>query len=168
MKSISKPLILALTGLLLSSNGNANPEIHDFDWRDSRYHNKQANQIEVLSLELFGSRLHQDKSDLTILQRLIHKGVIAKNDTERLQALGVVLGNVMAKDFGLEWKIYEDSKGRSRALCTVNTEKTECLFPITMLSRRISVGILPDVTSIYNNAYELIEEHLKKLPYEVD
>ncbi|GAA5317239.1 MAG: hypothetical protein AseanaTS_24430 [Candidatus Pelagadaptatus aseana] len=168
MMQIFKLLAAGLASVLIAASSQANPEIYDFDWRDKRYHSKQTGQIEELSREHFGSGLTHTKQDLKTLQRLIHKGAINRNNTEQLQALGAVLGNVMTEDFGLVWKIYEDNLGRSRALCTETEEHSECLFPITMLSRRIEVGIVPDVQEVYKKAYEAIKPHLQKLPYEVN
>ena len=56
------------------------------------------------------------------------------------------------------------SAGRSRALCVKQT--SSCLFPVTMLSRRMKVGTKPDVKKIYNEAILLMQKHLPKLPYD--
>jgi hypothetical protein len=136
-------------------------------WTDKRQMQQQVNTIDTLARSQLGSQIHNNKHDLDILQHLIYKGSIAKTDSLTLQALGVVLGNVMASEFDLEWKIYEDSKGRSRALCSAMAD--ECLFPITMLSRRIEVGLLPNVKEIYTQSYKIIQPYLEKQsPYTVN
>ena len=141
-------------------------ELDEFEWRDSRYQTKQWNQIDELARRHLGTQLKGDTSDLDVLQRLIYKGAVPQDDKERLQALGVVLGTVMEKEMNLSWKIYTDKSGRSRALCALGAR--ECLFPITMLSRRMEVGIIPNVNEVYQKARGLIEPHLDKLPYQID
>lgn len=140
--------------------------IKELGWMD---HNKMEQEItavnDLAKLKL-GLSLHQDLSDLTLLQRLVDGNWVARDDYETQQAMGVVLGNVMIADFpsALEWKVYEDKLGRSRAVCAKRT--TDCLFPVTMLSRRMEVGTKPNVRKIYDDAILLLEKHLPKVPYD--
>lgn len=101
------------------------------------------------------------KSDLRILQQLFDryprrdrrlsnfKGG-ANSDNERIyeiQALGVVLGDVMARDFDLEWVVFEDQHGRGRALNVKGTK--DLVFPVTMLSKLYEVSLPADVRALY-------------------
>lgn len=165
LTALAAVFVLSFFASASSAQTSTKPQLDDFDWRDNRYHTKQWNQIDELSRHHLGTQLKGDNSDLDVLQRLIYKGVINKDDRERLQALGVVLGTVMEKELNLTWKIYNDQQGRSRALCV--EESGECLFPITMLSRRMEVGLVPNVSEVYDKARSLIEPHLSKLPYQV-
>lgn len=140
--------------------------IKDLGWMD---HNKMEQEIAAvneLAQTKTGNSLRGDLSDLQTLQRLAEGRWVAHDDYETQQAMGVVLGNVMLADFPttFEWKVYEDKIGRSRAICVKNT--TECLFPVTMLSRRMEVGTVPQVRKIYDDAILLMEKHLPKLPYD--
>lgn len=72
--------------------------------------------------------------DLPILQQLVDAHVVAPTDAYAQQALGVVLGDVMAEQLGLEWAIVDDDLGRSRALRLGKTGNW--FFPVTMISRR--------------------------------
>lgn len=138
----------------------------DLSWMDQSRMEKELSALNELAQTKIGTPIRRDLSDLDMLQRLINESLVARDDYDTQQAMGVALGNVMFADFPstLEWKIYEDSLGRSRALCVRKT--TECLFPVTMLSRRMEVGTKPDVKKIYNDAIMLIEKHLPKLPYD--
>lgn len=138
----------------------------DLSWMDQNRIEKELSALNELAQTKIGTPIRRDLSDLDMLQRLINENLVARDDYDTQQAMGVALGNVMLADFPstLEWKIYEDNLGRSRALCVRKT--TECLFPVTMLSRRMEVGTKPDVKKIYNDAIMLIEKHLPKLPYD--
>lgn len=155
---------LLLTSLWLSLPALAQVRIEDFTQTDHNHMRSQVQSIETLVQMRMGTRLRGDLSDLSTLQTIIDRGLIEQDDMLRLQALGAVLGNVMAAEVEqLRWKIYEDEEGRSRALCVVNTE--HCLFPVTMLSRRMAVGLKPNVQEIYNNALELVAPYLPQKPY---
>jgi len=139
--------------------------ITDLSWMDKNKTEKQIQKISDLAQTKLGTQIHQDLSDIDLLQRIVDSELVKMDDTDTQQALGVVLGNVMLADFqgSLEWKIYEDSLGRSRALCVKKTQ--ECLFPITMLSRRMEVGTKPNVQKIYDDAIDMMSEFLPQMPY---
>lgn len=125
---------------------------------------KQRKVIDDLARSEFGRPVRGDKSDLELLQRFVNRGVIPSNEIQDLQALGAVLGDVYVKEYELEWRSYEDEKGFSRAVCVADSRN--CLFPITMLSRRITAGLLPDVKDVYNKGVEAIKPYLPKRPFD--
>lgn len=139
--------------------------ISDLGWMDRSQMDKQATKINDLTLTKLGTPIRGDLSDLATLQRLIDGRHVKMDDVDTQMAMGLVMGNVLLADFPqtLEWKIYEDELGRSRALCVKQAK--ECFFPMTMLSRRMQVGSQPNVREIYDNAILLMEEHLPKIPY---
>lgn len=139
--------------------------ISDMSWMDKNKSEQQIQNIDDLAKTKLGTQIRRDLSDINLLQRIIDNGLVKIDDSDKQQAMGVVLGNVMLADFTgtLEWKIYEDSLGRSRALCVKNTK--ECLFPITMLSRRMAVGTKPNVQQIYDDAIDMMKEFLPQIPY---
>jgi len=139
--------------------------VTDVGWIDKNHMEQEAGRINKLTLAKIGTPIRRDLSDLDTLQKLLDNNLVAQADYKTQQAMGIVLGNIMQADFptALEWKIYEDSLGRSRALCVKGT--SECLFPITMLSRRMELGNKPDVKKIYANAILLMEKYLPQLPY---
>lgn len=146
----------------LTTQADTSP-VSDLGWTDKQYMAAQVANIEELVRDEFGGQLRQSNADLDYLQRIINRGLIDKTDTRRQQALGMVLGNVLAKETGMEWFVYEDADGRSRALCVPKTE--HCLFPVTMLSRRMAVGLYPDVNKIYNEALEMVAPVLPQNPF---
>ncbi|MBU2886991.1 DUF3806 domain-containing protein [Gilvimarinus agarilyticus] len=140
------------------------PQIRDLSWTDESFLNTQRKRIARLAGEKIGAPIRGTKADLTTLQRIIERELISQSDTSMQQALGVALGDaLMNEESELEWKVYEDKKGHSRALCAMSVN--ECLFPVTMLSRRMKVGLKPDVKKIYLEALYLIADSLPPLPY---
>ncbi len=141
-------------------------QIKELGWMDKNRMDQETTKINELTQTKLGTPLRRDLSDLSTLQRIVDKELVATDNFELQQAMGVVLGNVMLADFPntLEWKIYEDELGRSRALCARKTN--DCLFPVTMLSRRMEVGTKPNVRKIYDDALLRLEKHLPKLPYD--
>lgn len=157
-------VLLGPAGLTHAETGDA-PQVlmKSLSNRDKDHLKRQRASVDELGREHFGQPLRQTTEDLDLVQRLIYKGAIAKDDRLQLQALGVIMGDAFVRDLDLEWRIYEDKLGRSRATCVKGKE--ECLFPITMLSRRMEVGLIPNVQMVYNKAKSLIEPHLPKKPY---
>lgn len=140
--------------------------ITELGWMDKSKMDKELSALSELTQTKLGAPIRSDLSDLITMQRLIDENIVAQNDYGTQQAMGVALGNLILADFPntFEWKIYEDEIGRSRALCVKKT--SECLFPITMLSRRMEVGSKPDVKKVHSDAILLMEKHLPKLPYD--
>jgi len=160
---------ILLTSVLLSSLAMAQfreegPRINDLGLNDQNFLERQREKIDRIARLQLGSQLRGDLRDLTVLQQIIDRKLIPTTNTEDLQALGAVLGEVMRADVpSLEWKIYEDKIGRSRALCARGTQ--ECLFPITMLSRRIEVGLQPNVRTVYEEALTIMDPYVTQIPY---
>lgn len=140
-------------------------QIEELDWIDKKHMEDEAFKIDELFQSRFGTSIRRDLTDLNSLQRIIDNKWVEADDYKILQAMGIVLGNVMQADFPntLEWKVYSDDLGRSRALCVRNS--ANCLFPITMLERRVESGIHPDVKKIYHEAILSMEKYLPQLPY---
>lgn len=140
--------------------------ISELGWMDKNRMDQENTRVNELAQTKLGTPLRRNLSDLETLQRIVDKELVATDNFEIQQAMGVALGNVILADFPntFEWKIYEDELGRSRALCVRKTN--DCLFPVTMLSRRMEVGTKPDVKKIYNDAIMRMEKHLPKLPYD--
>lgn len=139
--------------------------ITDLEWIDKNKMEKEIASINELIQKKLGSSLRKDLSDLKTLQRIIDANLVETDDYDTQQAMGVVMGNVLLADFPqtLEWKVYRDKAGRSRAVCAKNTQ--ECLFPVTMLSRRMEVGVNPNVRKIYDDAVASMASYLPQMPY---
>lgn len=145
-----------------ASQANA-PEIEQLRWVDNGYLDRQRNLIDEMGRAEFGVRLRKNIDDLRLLQRIMDEGLINQTQKVQQQAMGVVLGDIYVNELGLEWRVYRDDEGKSRAVCLPKT--THCLFPITMISKRASLGAKPDIRALYQRGVSLIEDHLPKLPY---
>lgn len=137
--------------------------VNELSFLDRSHIQRQIDKIEEVTRRNFGSGLHGSPQDLNLIQRVIDRGLIDTKDRLQLQALGAVIGDVLVNDQKLEWKVYEDRRGRSRATC-VKASQT-CIFPITLLSRRMEVGLLPRVQDVYNKALAMIESERPQNPY---
>jgi hypothetical protein len=139
--------------------------VRDLGWMDKSHMEKEVQKVDQLAQLKLGMQLHQNLSDLNLLQQLVDKNWVKNDDTSLQQAMGMALGNIMLADFPntLEWKIYEDSLGRSRAVCAKGTK--ECIFPVTMIQRRMQIGTHPEMQKLYDNALARMEKFLPQIPY---
>ncbi|WP_188151519.1 DUF3806 domain-containing protein [Teredinibacter waterburyi] len=143
------------------------PTVRELNWLNKNYLMKQRNSVDALTRAHFGSQIYGNRSDLALLQRIVDENLIEASDTSQLQALGVVLGDVLAKENKeLVWMVYEDELGPTQSICVAKTK--HCLFPVTMLSRRMEVGIKPNVNKVFNDALAEMKPFLPKLPYSVN
>jgi hypothetical protein len=131
---------------------------------DRQYMDSQRSRINDLTLGEYGGRCCRREAELDYLQRLLDDRVVTGDDIEELQAMGILLGDLLASELDLHWTVYEDARGRSRALQYGETENF--LFPVTMISRRRSAGDQTPVTEIYRQAVEAMEKARPPLPFE--
>ncbi len=155
---------------LLYGDKDGFPKIENLNWLNEQSLENQRKLADEISRKYLGKRIKQSsrnentRDNLTILQRLISETEVANESVESLQALGVVMGDIYVSQVKqLEWKTFEDEVGKSKAVCVKNTK--HCIFPITMLSRRMAVDIKPDVNRIYKKGYDAISDYLPKLPF---
>ncbi|MFQ3324516.1 MAG: hypothetical protein ACI90U_002345 [Pseudomonadales bacterium] len=125
--------------------------------------NAQKAKVDDLLKLNTGSNLRADLTDIANMQRLLDQHFVNKKDAEMMQAMGVALGDIMAKELGLHWVIYEDKLGRSKALQYRETQ--HFLFPVTMLSRRAAGNAPIDIQVIYDNAAKTMEPYLNSGPF---
>lgn len=139
--------------------------LEELSWMDKNKMHQQEEKINTLANSKLGLSLHKNWGDIGLLQQIVDRKLVASDDSATQEAMGVVLGNIMQADFPshLEWKIYKDSEGRSKALCVKNTK--DCLFPVTMLSRRIRLDITVNIALVYDNAIDQVASKLPKMPY---
>ena len=131
-------------------------KITEFENSDEDYLQKQYERIQdIVNSELSG-RFNGDKAhDLELLQKLIDSRAIKRDQHRELQAMGVVLGKTLAKEFELRWVVFRDSVGRSRALQIDETKRV--VFPMTMISRRLEVDARTNVQEIYAKVRGIID-----------
>lgn len=141
------------------------PRVEDLSVLDRQYMTQQRSLVQDLAERHLGRSLSGDRErDLETLQALLDDRVVRPDQTRELQAMGVVLGDLLASDLGMHWVVYTDEVGRSRALRLRETDNF--LFPITMISRRREAGNETPVQEIYSKARDIIERVREPLPFQ--
>lgn len=165
-------LALVATLILMPINSSAQSglqgeaEIAELERVDHIYLNNKRDEIKDLSFKNLDKILRGDKRDLSSLQALLDQQIISPTDQQLLLGMGVMLGDIFASELNLEWKNYTDDLGRSRAVCMPRTDY--CLFPLTMISKRVKRGADVDVAKLYQKGVEHLEPYQPKLPYSVE
>lgn len=130
--------------------------IDSLEYSDERLMNRQRGVVDELARRHVGSPLTGGAlDDLRILQELLDQRVLQPDETYELQALGVVLGDVMAAQLGFSWAIVEDELGRSRALRLGMSD--ELVYPVTMISKRVEADVPFTVRELYAKAQAIAE-----------
>lgn len=115
----------------------------------------QRSLIDDLVSRNFGSGFNGNKThDIELLQRTLDRKLVTSQQTPELQAMGIILGDLLAADLGMHWVVYQDQLGRSKALRYRETDNY--LFPMTMISRRREVDNREPVVQIYQKAYDIV------------
>jgi len=156
-------LLILVPGLPATAADDA--RISDLSYVDRQYMAGQRQLIgDLASLELGRGFNGDPANDLEILQLLLDRRVVRPDQTGALQAMGIILGDLLAADLDMQWVVYEDQVGRSRALRYRQSD--EYLFPVTMISRRREVGNQTPVADIYQKARASITPMLSPRPYQ--
>lgn len=79
--------------------------------------NKQRKLIaEIAKKKYGGKKIKGTIEDLPVLQQIIDDKVFSEDQPNELEALGVVFGDVLAKEAGLHWEMITDMFGTEPAL----------------------------------------------------
>lgn len=139
---------------------NVNQRVLPLSDKDITQLDEQRNIIEAYLAD--GARLKNKTSPekLGLLDDLLEGKYFAADQTYELQSMGVVLGDVFAKELGMNWVSVEDSYGKT---CAVKHGDTSIiLYPITMISKRVERGENVDVYELYNDIAAKIDEIKEK------
>ncbi len=168
MNILTRLSLVIVAALLLSSLPAAAQDqlrISELTPLDRQYMQRQRDTIESLARRHTGSGFDgTPTNDIPLLQRLLDERRVRPDQTAELQAMGILLGDLLAEELDMHWVVYEDPLGRSRALRYRDTDNY--LFPVTMISRRRAVGNDRPVQEIYDKAVDLIEPIREKLPFQ--
>jgi hypothetical protein len=124
---------------------------------------RQRKVVDDLARRYAGSVLnHGDPNDLRVVQQILDAHVLEADQTFALQSLGVALGDVMAAQLGLHWVVYRDELGESRALRLGETDTV--VFPVTMISKRVEMGVPFSVEELYQKGVDAVREHPAPAP----
>jgi hypothetical protein len=160
-------LLLALWAIAgcASVQAQNNAHIGELSYFDRQYMQEQRAVLTDLVARSFGGRFSGNKNnDLGLLQNLLDKSLVRPDQTRELQAMGVIMGDLLAADLGMHWVIYEDRAGRNRALRYQASDNY--LFPVTMISRRREVDNRTPVADIYQKAHDIIASRKPELPFQ--
>lgn len=117
---------------------------------------RQRGEVEALISRYLGiMALRGNSEDLPVLQQLVDKRIVKDDAVEVWQAIGVVIGDLLAEEFDLHWVSVEDEYGKSKALQLQDT--MNLVFPVTLLSKRIQFGEKIDIPMIYEKLRTDIE-----------
>ena len=116
-KTATRFLLITLCILLPGQTALAQdePRISELSYLDRQFMTQQRNLLEELTTRHFGRRFNglQD-NDLELLQLLLDRELVRPEQTRELQAMGVVMGDLLAADLDLRWVVYQDQLGRRR------------------------------------------------------
>ena len=106
---------------------------------------------------------HHDSADfdeadakLAVVRANLAHGWVGPDDTWKLQALGIALGDALADDLMLDWITVDDDYGRVPALNWPGTSIV--LYPVTMISQRIEAGEDVDIDLMFEQTREKLQE----------
>ena len=110
---------------------------------------------DLLARRLGVVRLTGTKDDLAQLQQLVDRKILRKTQVEEWQAIGILFGDILAREFSLKWVHFEDEYGANKALRYRDTENY--FFPVTLFSKRARFDEEIDMFEVYATLEEQIE-----------
>jgi len=126
---------------------------------DRQFMDDQRQRVEQLANRLGRGLTADVDRDLDTLQRILDDSMVRADDSLTLQAMGLVFGDLLGQQLDMDWVVYRDRKGRSRALRY--REMDIFLFPVTMISRRQQGGSDRRLKQLFE---ELIDDTRRQLP----
>jgi hypothetical protein len=93
---------------------------------------------------------------LGTIRAILDAGVFRADQTFELQCLGIVLGDALVQELGMEWVMVEDGYGRDPATRVPGTSIV--VYPLTMLSKRLECGEVVDVFDLFNAVAAQVNE----------
>jgi hypothetical protein len=160
-------ILLVLLAFCFSLEGLAQQtlNISNLTKVDLQFMAQQRDTLRDLAAANLGRQFSGNRDrDLELLQSLLDKKLVRADQTRELQAMGVIMGDLLSAEFDLHWVIYEDNLGRSRALRYKDSDNF--LFPNTMISRRREAGNQATVPDIYQKASNIIAANIPALPFQ--
>ncbi len=132
------PALSVCTSWSVAQNPNFDVLIESLTAIDRQFMADQRMRVERLANRLGRGLTGVADRDLDTLQRILDDRLVPAEDTLTLQAMGVVFGDLLGDHLDMDWVVYRDHKGRSRALRY--RQMDVYLFPVTMISRRQEMG----------------------------
>jgi len=93
---------------------------------------------------------------LRLLDTIVRSKWVERNETVKLQCLGITLGDAVVQEFAMRWVTVEDEYGRDPAVELPGT--TILVFPLTMISKRIEQGEEVDIYDLFDGLCTKVRE----------
>jgi hypothetical protein len=107
---------------------------------------------------------YQDLNEkLRLLEAIVREGWVGKDETLKLQCLGVTFGDALVQSLGMEWVTVIDEYGRDSALRKAGT--TIVIFPLTMISKRVERGEIVNIAALFESTTKTVREMEGNLAY---
>ncbi len=137
---------------------NTDQRFRDLTDEDRQWLSEQRSKTEqLLAGHPDAQRKYQTSAGkLGTIRAVLEGGFFRADQTFELQGLGIILGDAIAAEMGLVWKMVEDQYGASPCLVMEGTPIV--LYPQTMISKRVERGEAIDVFDLFNWACGQIED----------
>ena len=133
------------------------PVIRELDLGDQFVLDSKRKSVEEDAIRRLGVKgFERNKSDLKLIQAFIERKLITSTDVKGWQSLGVVFGDVLAKEMNLQWVSYEDELGESKALRWKDT--MNFIFPVTIFSKRVQFDQPVNAYDLYMEIQKQVDE----------
>jgi hypothetical protein len=119
---------------------------------------QRREMMDLIARRLGILALKGNTSDLKVLQNLVDRKAIRRDDVRGLQSLGIIFGDLLVNEYGLVWVSYEDDIGTSKALRWKKTENY--VFPVTMFSKRVQFKENINMTGVFDEIGAEVERFI--------
>lgn len=116
---------------------------------NARLETLRAHLKRRLALVAPGAPQDNSTAVIPVLQRFIDNQALRLDPVNEWEAAGAMLGDVFARELGLEWWSLRDGWGET--ICLRHAETTLRMHPIDMLAKRAQKGEPIDVRHIFDN-----------------
>lgn len=123
---------------------------------DSSRLEKQRSWVRDHFEEAARHRYETVEGKLRLLSTILRANWIARNETYKLQCLGIAFGDALAQQMGLAWVIVADKHGRDPAL--QDPKSGSLIFALTAISKRVERGDAVEVVDLFIEACDKIED----------
>lgn len=94
---------------------------------------------------------------LRLIQTILDNGWVAKDETRKLQSLGVAFGDALEQEVSeLSWVVVDDEDGRDPALRWLATNTLT--FPLTAISKRVEDDVDVDAYELFGGFLSAIAD----------
>lgn len=156
-------LLIALLSMTAGTTANAQGSeielrIEPLSAIDQQFMTNQRAEVERLANRLGRRLTGRPDRDIDTLQEILNRNFIAADDELALQGMGIVFGDLLGTRLSMDWVVYRDRAGRSRALRYRDSDTY--LFPVTMISRRYEAGSERPLKDVFDDTVKKTQARL--------